>query len=165
MNNPRNNVKISKADFADLDDILNLQMIAFISEAELYNNYNIAPLVQTKESMIEDFNKYIFLKAVTNNKIIGSVKGRDMGEYCWIGRLMVLPEYQNKGIGKELMHAIEKEFPATPEFLLCTGYKSVKNMRLYESLGYNRMEDSTPGIDGDVELIKMVKHNNTAINI
>jgi len=93
----------TRASFEDIAEILSLQKISFISEAELYNNFNIEPLTQTFDSISEDFKEYTFLKAVYRNKIIGSVKGRQTPEYCWIGRLIVHPEFQNKGIGKRLM--------------------------------------------------------------
>ena len=149
---------ITRASLADAADILNLQKISFISEAELYNNFNIEPLTQTFDSISEDFKEYIFLKAVYNNRIIGSVKGRQTPEYCWVGRLVVHPEFQNNGIGKRLMLEIEKEFPKADQFFLCTGYKSFKNIRLYESIGYIRVEelksnDKTQGI----HLVKMIK--------
>lgn len=118
-------IKISKAGFADLEDIVELQKTAFISEAELYNDYTIEPLTQTIDSIKADFGNYLFLKAETENQIVGSVKARVTGEYCWIGRLIVSPGFQNKGIGKKLMAEIEKEFPDISKFLLCTGNKSI----------------------------------------
>lgn len=150
------NIKISKAGFEDLEHILELQKIAFISEAELYNNYSIEPLTQTLDSIKDDFNTYIFLKAEMGNKIVGSVKGRETGEFCWIGRLIVSPEFQNKGIGRKLMTEIEKEFPATSQYMLSTGYKSIKNITLYESLGYKRNEVF---VGDGIHMVKMIKDN------
>lgn len=151
-------ITITKASQEDIADILILQKKAFISEAELYNDFNIEPLTQTYDSILEDLKEYVFLKAVYKNKIIGSVKGRPTPDYCWVGRLIVHPEFQNKGIGKRLMLEIEKEFPKTKQFQLCTGYKSLKNIKLYESIGYLRTEElisdsKTRGI----HLVKMVK--------
>ena len=149
---------IIRASHEDLADIFNLQKIAFISEAELYNDFNIEPLTETYSSVMEDFKECVFLKAVYKNKIIGSVKGRSTPDYCWVGRLVVHPEFQNHGIGKRLMLGIEKEFPKAKQFQLCTGYKSFKNIKLYESIGYLRAEGlindpKTPGI----HLVKMIK--------
>jgi GNAT superfamily N-acetyltransferase len=155
----KENIKISKAGFNDLKEILELQKKAFTSEAELYNDYTIEPMVQTLESIEIDFHKYTFLKAEVENKIAGSVKGRETGEFCWIGRLIVDPEFQNQGIGKKLMAAIENEFPDTKQYLLVTGYKSIKNIRLYESLGYKHSETIVDIANPDIHMVKMSKEN------
>ena len=134
------NIKILKATINDLTDILKLQKTAFISEAELYNDYNIDPLTQSFDSIVTDFKNYVFLKAEYKDRIVGSVKARDTGQFCWIGRLVVAPEFQNRGIGRKLMAQIENEFPGSKEYVLCTGYKSIRNITLYESLGYQKSE-------------------------
>jgi len=152
-------ITVSRANIDDLEEILTLQKLAFISEAELYNDYNIEPLKQTIASIREDFQIHIFLKAVCNNKIIGSVKGRETLEYCWIGKLIVHPEFQNKGIGRRLMHEIEGLFPDTTQFQLYTGNRSQKNIHLYESLGYKKQGLMKDEKAPDVHLIKLVKEN------
>ncbi len=149
---------VARALSEDIAEILELQKTAFISEAELYNNFNLEPLTQTFESVVAEFREYSYLKAVYKTKIIGSVRGRQTTEFCWIGRLIVHPEYQNNGIGKRLMLEIENEFPDAKQFHLFTGYKSFKNIKLYESIGYIKIEElisdeKTPGI----HLVKMIK--------
>ena len=61
-------INIERADFDDLPDILALQKLAFISEAELYNDYNIEPLNQTLDLIQNDFKIYLFLIAKHKNK-------------------------------------------------------------------------------------------------
>lgn len=58
------------------------------------------------------------------------------GDTCCISRLAVHPDHQNKGIGKELMLAIENRFSGAKRYELFTGHKSGKNLALYERLGY-----------------------------
>jgi ribosomal protein S18 acetylase RimI-like enzyme len=152
-------IKISIATVDDSPEILRLQKNAFMSEAELYNDFNIDPLTQTLDSLQKDFKNYLFLKAERGNEIVGCVKARETGEFCWIGRLMVTPEFQNQGIGKYLMTEIEKAFPKTKLYLLCTGYKSCTNINLYESLGYNRKELLNDERNHELILVKMIKGN------
>jgi len=64
------NINISRAVFYDLPDILTLQKLAFISEAELYNDYNIEPLKKSLESIQNDFKNYIFLIAKHQKKML-----------------------------------------------------------------------------------------------
>jgi len=51
-------------------------------------------------------------------------------------KLIVTPEYQNKGIGRKLIIEIHNLFSSTQRYILVTGFKSIKNIKLYESLGY-----------------------------
>jgi len=152
------NIIIGKAEYSDLKDILSLQKTAFLSEAELYDNYDIEPLTQTINSIENDFKTHIFLKAEYQNKIIGSVKIKDNGEFCWIGKLMVIPGYRNKGIGRKLMLAAEKIYPKGKQFILFTGYKSINNIKLYESIGYTKSEEFSDEKNPDIILVKMIKN-------
>jgi ribosomal protein S18 acetylase RimI-like enzyme len=127
---------IKLAAVEDAAEILALQKLAYLSEAAIYNDYTIQPLKQTLEEIREDFKQYIFLKAVQNGVIIGSVKGQLEQQSCYIGRLMVHPDFQNRGIGTRLMQAIEAQFPQVKEYTLGTGHRSERNIRLYQKLGY-----------------------------
>lgn len=132
---------IEKAEMKDLDEILILQKLAYQSEAELCNDYSIPPLTQTLESIKEDFSKMTILKAVEEGKIIGSVRAFEENEACHIGRLIVHPACQNRGIGKMLMQHIEGCFPSCRMFSLFTGKKSLKNSGFYGKLGYRSVKE------------------------
>jgi GNAT superfamily N-acetyltransferase len=82
---------------------------------------------------------------VVDDTIIGSVRANDQDGTCYIGKLMVNPNHQNKGIGKMLMNAIEGFFPKS-RYELFTGSKSKKNIVLYKKLGYKAFRErlSTP---------------------
>ncbi len=66
---------IQKADISDAAQILSLQKLAYQSEAEIYNDCKIPPLTQTLEEVESKFTDHIFLKAVEDGRIIGSVRG------------------------------------------------------------------------------------------
>lgn len=118
-------VIISKAQEADVAEILRLQYAAYQSEAEIYNDYSIPPLMQTLEQAAAEFQNCVVLKAVLDGKIIGSVRAYEMNETAYIGKLIVHPNFQNKSIGKELMQEIEQEFQGK-RLELFTGAKSEK---------------------------------------
>lgn len=130
-------MKIEDATVPDAEQILELQKLAYISEWEIYSDYNIPPLIQTQGEIIKEFDDQLFLKGTINDTIIGSVRAYVKNGSCFIGRLIVHPNYQNKGIGTKLMCEIEKRFDNTNRFELFTGYKSEQNIRFYENLGYN----------------------------
>jgi phage replication-related protein YjqB (UPF0714/DUF867 family) len=127
---------IEKAKVSDAEEILALQKLAYRSEAEIYNDFNIPPLVQTSEEIKKDFENQFFLKAVEDEKIIGSVRAQVKGEICHVGRLIVHPNFQNRGIGNKLMNEIERVFNTCKRFELFTGSKSERNLYLYQKLGY-----------------------------
>ena len=131
--------EILKANVSDAEEILRLQYAAYQSEAVIYNNYSVQPLTQTLEQTIDEFKKSVVLKAVLDGKIVGSVRAAENEDSVYIGKLMVLPDYQNRGIGKRLLKAIENEF-CVKRYWLATGEKSEKNLKLYEKLGYTRFK-------------------------
>ena len=146
---------IAEAALEDLPALLALQKICYQQEAEIYQDFDIPPLTQTIESIIYDFNCYFFLKAVDDKKIIGSVRGSLEEGTCKIGRLIVHPDLQNRGVGSRLMNAIEKAFPEAKRFELFTGYKSQKNLFLYKKLGY--IEYHREIMNSAVELVFLEK--------
>jgi ribosomal protein S18 acetylase RimI-like enzyme len=129
-------MEIERAIISDAEEILSLQKLAYRSEAEIYNDFNIPPLVQTLESIEKDFENQYFLKAVMDGKIIGSVRAYTKEGTCYIGRLIVHPDFQNRGIGTDLMNEIERIFNTCRRFELFTGDKSERNLYLYQKLGY-----------------------------
>ena len=129
-------MKIINAKEEDLKRILELQKICYKQQAEIYNDYSIPPLKQTYKEIRKECNKRTVLKAVIDNKIIGSVRAYEEKGTCYIGRLIVHPEYQNKCIGSKLLHEIENQFKNTERYELFTGHRSKKNIYLYGKSGY-----------------------------
>lgn len=129
---------ISRAQLADAAEILALQKLAYRSEAELYNNYKLPPLVQTLPELEAELGQAVCLKAVQDQNIVGSVRAREMDGTCHIGRLIVHPDLQGQGLGQRLMAAIEAEFPQTKRFELFTGSRSERNLSFYAKLGYRQ---------------------------
>ncbi|MBE0466469.1 MAG: GNAT family N-acetyltransferase [Candidatus Desulforudis sp.] len=129
-------VSVERAGVLDAEEILALQQLAYLSEAELYDEYTIPPLVETLEEIRREFARTCFLKAVVNGRIVGSVRACAKDGTCHIGRLIVHPEYQNRGLGARLMRAIENAFGSCRRFELFTGHRSAKNLYLYGKLGY-----------------------------
>ena len=147
---------IERAKIKDAKEILDLQKLAYESEAEIYNNPTILPLTQTLEEIRTDFESQVFLKASADRRIIGSVRAHTMQETCLIGRLIVHPDFQNHGIGTILMSEIERYFSKTVRFELFTGHRSERNIHLYQKLGYKIFRNER--ITSDLTLIYMEKY-------
>jgi GNAT superfamily N-acetyltransferase len=153
-------VEILQATVANAPEILALQKLSYLSEAKLYKDDTIPPLTQTIEELIADFGRKTFLKALEDERIIGSVNGFTKDGRCLIGRLMVHPDFQGCGIGSRLMEAIEGWFDDAGSWELFTGELSVKNIRLYERLGY-RVVGKEPFPGSRFAVVFMRKTNNT----
>ena len=148
-------MNIETATREDAESILQLQKRAYQSEAELYNDYSIPPLVQSIEDIMYSFVDTVFLKATIDGNIVGSVRAQQIGDTCSIGRLIVDPNLQGQGIGTQLMNEIEKRFSGATRFELFTGHKSERNIRLYERLGY--MVFKTETVSDVLKLVFMEK--------
>ncbi|HML04187.1 MAG TPA: GNAT family N-acetyltransferase [Methanobacterium sp.] len=150
---------IKRAKIEDIDEILSIQKLSYKSEAELYNEYSIPPLVQTKEEIKEEFKNHVFLIAIVQNKIIGSVRAHIINsKTCYVGRLIVHPDFQNKGIGTGLMDEIEEIFKECERFELFTGHNSKKNIYIYEKRGYKIFK--TEKLTDTLNLVYLEKINN-----
>lgn len=150
-------MKIIKAERTDLKDILDLQYLSYQSEAIIYNNYFIQPLTQTLEELEKEFEDQLILKALLNETIVGSVRAYEEEKSCKIGKLIVHPSYQGRGIGTKIMEEVERLFDHTERFELFTGHKSTRNLSLYNKLGYKAYK--TMVMDKDLEIIFMEKPN------
>ena len=127
---------ISQAESHDLPEILALQKIAYQSEAEIYKDYSLAPMNQTLADLKNDFSEQEFLKMIVNGKIIGSVRGYLREQSAYISRVIVHPYFQKRGIGHQLLRKMEESFPIARRFEVFTWYKSKRNIRFYQKLGY-----------------------------
>jgi ribosomal protein S18 acetylase RimI-like enzyme len=133
---PSNDIVIQKASVEDAKEILDLQKLAYRSEAEILDDFTIPPLHQTTDEMLAEFDSQIFLKVEFDGRIIGSVRCDLEDGICHIGKLIVHPNHQNRGIGTRLLQAAENQYPGARRYELFTSHKSEKNLHIYEKCGY-----------------------------
>ena len=140
-------IRIAKAEEGDLPAILDLQRLAYQSEARLLGNVRIPPLLQTLEDMREEFCRGVFLKALDEGgNIVGSVRGFARDGTLFVGKLMVHPDHQRQGLGSRLLLELEKVCPQ-PRLELFTSDRSAANIRLYERNGYARFSEKAVSPD------------------
>jgi ech hydrogenase subunit C len=162
-----------RADKSDAPEILALQKIAYQSELEIYGDDSLPALQQTLEDLENEFDRrpnrettvlgaqspglhteedpsdrVIFLKAVVNGKIIGSIRGYAVGDTAYLSRMIVHPYFQGRGIGQRLMDEIEGAFPQVRYFEAKTGHQSKRNLQRLGKRGYQilKTEPYTPMI-------------------
>lgn len=152
------NNSIQRADENDLIPILALQKKAFQAVAELMNTCDLPPLRQTFPDIYKEYQQGVILKFLSENgRIIGSVRAfMNTDQTCCVGKLVVHPGFQNRGIGKALMYAIENYFPACRRFSLFTGEATPGTRHVYSRVGYRPV--CKKEMDG-ITMIVMEKEN------
>ncbi|MEV6309164.1 GNAT family N-acetyltransferase [Streptomyces sp. NPDC051840] len=152
-------VTISAAEARDVEQIFRLQYLCFQSEAELYGNYRIEPLVQSLDSVRDEVAADLVFVAKLGDEVVGSVRGSsDTDGTGRIGKLCVHPRLRNHGLGSRLLRAAESGLAdgrSATRFRLHTGERSEGNLRLYRKAGYTLVGNTTGG-DG-VRLVLLEK--------
>ncbi len=154
------NIQIEKAKVEDAAEILALQKLSYLSEAEIIDDFTIPPLQQTIAEILSEFDYQLFLKAKQNNKIIGSVRAFIKEGTCYIGKLIVHPDQQNSGLEKRLLNEIEKRFTNSERYEIFTGEKSDHNQHFYKKRGY--MTFKSEKLSRKLTLLFMEKHRTIA---
>ena len=100
------------------------------------------------------------LVAVSGGRLVGSARGRvedgpgGDGTVWDVGRVMVAPDLQGRGLGRRLLALIEEAAPAAvTSYSLFTGAGSADNIRMYKKAGY-RLRGAAPGATGAVVMTK-----------
>ncbi|GIG67584.1 GNAT family N-acetyltransferase [Phytomonospora endophytica] len=132
--------KIVRAGPDDAGELLTLQYAAFLSEARVYERLDLPPLKQTFDELRSELGDHPTWKAVVGTRIVGSIRVHREEDVLHVGRIMVAPDQQGRGIGSRLLAAVEDDVPAGVERLsLFTGFLSTGNLRLYERVGYREV--------------------------
>ena len=132
---------IVRAEKEDLPEILELQYLAYQSEAALFGNKDIPPLKETLSELEHEFENGVVLKMIDENgRIIGSVRSTSDETTVYVGKLMVHPDHQKKGYGKKLLREIERYY-LNKRFELFTSTRSKENIMLYEKMGYKKFKE------------------------
>jgi ribosomal protein S18 acetylase RimI-like enzyme len=151
---------IEPAQLTDAPEILALQKLAYLSEAEISQDFTIPPLTQTLEEIEREFPTRTVLKTTVDGKIIGSVRAYLQQETCYIGRLIVHPDFQNQGIGAKLLREIEGRFARARRYELFTGEKSERNLYFYQKWGYRIFRKEA--LTDKVTIVFLEKRNGAA---
>ncbi|MBN1402957.1 MAG: GNAT family N-acetyltransferase [Opitutales bacterium] len=128
---------VDSARFDELADVLQVQKLAFAREAERTGDWQLPALVQTLEELQDDFASMRIIVARAGAEVVGSVRARiDENACAQVGRLVVRPDWQKRGVGSALLREIEAALPEARTFRLFTEERSLDNIRLYERNGY-----------------------------
>ena len=92
-----------------------------------------------------------------SGRLVGAVRGRVDAHGEWdIGRIMVAPDLQGRGLGRALLELVEGLAPReVTTYVLFTGAGSLDNLRMYRKAGFRvRADRAAP--PGAVVLTKRI---------
>ena len=140
---------------ADLGELFTLQRACWVQEAQANPGVEIPPLLETLDDVRAWVEEWTTLVLRVDGRLVGAVRGRHAAGGLWdIGRLMVAPDLQGRGLGRVLLTAIEEAAPArVVGYALFTGAGSERNLRMYRKAGYRPARDPY-GAPGTVRLTK-----------
>lgn len=128
----------------ELSTILNIQKKAFKS---LYIKYRDTENSPYKES-IQDIKRrfvmknslYYFIKK--DSSIVGYIRILTTSNQtkARISPIAILPQFENRGFGKQTMYEIESLFTSVKEWNLDTIKQETKLLNFYLNLGYTKLE-------------------------
>jgi tRNA (guanine37-N1)-methyltransferase len=136
---------IERAVRGDAAELLTLQRACWTQEAIANDTLAIAALHETLadvEAWIGSWDTYVVRSA---GRLVGAARGRLDGDQWDIGRIMVAPDLQGRGLGRALLeHIQEVAAPQASSYRLFTGAGSARNIRLYKKAGFRLRPEQAP---------------------
>jgi tRNA (guanine37-N1)-methyltransferase len=142
---------------SDAGELLTLQRACWVSEARANDTHDIPPLVESVDDVTQGMRDWQTWVVREGGRLVASVRARSHPEddSTWqIGRLMVAPDLQGRGLGMALLAHAEAQAPSgTAAYWLNTGSDSDRNLRSYRKAGY-RVQPGEGTFPGTVDLLK-----------
>jgi tRNA (guanine37-N1)-methyltransferase len=150
-------LEVAVATAADAPELLTLSRACWVTEARANDSLDITPLVETVEETAAGIAEWTTWTLRAEGRLVASVRGRlaPGDDSVWqIGRLMVAPDLQGRGLGRALLAFGEAQAPpGTAAYWLNTGVHSDRNLRIYRKAGY-RVRPGEGSFPGTVDLTK-----------
>lgn len=121
---------------SDVGELLTLQRACWMQEALANHTLAIPALHESFDDVLAslaDWDTYIVR---LSGRLVGAVRGRIVSGEYELGRLMVAPDHQGRGLGRLLLEHILGTGPAGLPFVLSTGARSIDNQRMYRAAGF-----------------------------
>jgi tRNA (guanine37-N1)-methyltransferase len=148
---------VSTARPSDAPALLVLQRACWVSEARANDTHDIPPLLESVDEVAAGVREWQTWVVRAGGRLVASVRARPQPDdpTTWqIGRLMVAPDLQGRGLGRALLAHAEAQAPAgTAAYWLNAGARSERNLRTYRRAGY-RVRPGEGTHPGTVDLLK-----------
>jgi tRNA (guanine37-N1)-methyltransferase len=149
-------LEIRPATRADAGELHTLTRACWVQELQANPGADIPALEESLDDAVRGLEEWTTYVAVAGGRIVGSARGKTIGDgTVWdVGRVMVAPDLQGRGLGRRLLRLAEELAPAeVTSYELWTGAHSTDNLRMYKKAGY-QLRGPAPGAAGTVVLTK-----------
>ncbi len=144
--------EIRLAQPADAGELLTLQRACWLQESQANPGVHIDALHEPLAEVSTWLGEWLTLVVRHHGRLIAAVRGVERDGVWHIGRLMVAPDLQGRGLGRFLLREIEDAAPAdVAAYELFTGAGSADNLRLYKRAGYR------PAANVDATVVRLTK--------
>lgn len=130
---------------ADAGELYTLQRACWLQEMEANPGVEIPALRESLDDVRRGLGEWTVRVArePSSGRLVGAVRGRVDRHGEWdIGRIMVAPDLQGRGLGRALLELIEALAPdEVTTYVLFTGAGSTDNLRMYRKAGFRLRSD------------------------
>ena len=137
-------ITLLKATESDMREIWKMQVEAFKSLLEKYQDYDMSPATESYENVLNKYKQpwtsYFFI--IRNNEKVGVIRVIDKkdGSRKRIAPIWIMSAFRNQGLAQLAMREVEKLYDSH-HWQLDTILQEQGNIYLYEKLGYNRTDE------------------------
>jgi tRNA (guanine37-N1)-methyltransferase len=136
---------------ADAGELFTLQRACWVQEMQANPGVPIPALEETYADLQQWIGTDTVIVVRASGRLVAAVRAklhrRPDGDLWDIGRLMVAPDLQGRGLGRQLLERIEARAPdSAAGFELFTGAGSARNQRMYRKAGYRLHGEIEPGV-------------------
>lgn len=145
---------------ADAGELFTLQRACWLQELQANPGVEIPALRESLDDVRRGLGEWTVRVArePSSGRLVGAVRGRLDRHGEWdIGRIMVAPDLQGRGLGRALLELVEDLAPDGVEtFVLFTGAGSLDNQRMYKKAGF-RIRTDRRAPEGAVVMTKRAR--------
>ncbi len=140
-------VEVRRAEAGDAGELYTLQRACWLQEMVANPGVRIPALEESLADVRGWLGEREVLVARSHGRLVGAVRGLLRDGDWHVGRLMVAPDLQGRGLGRRLLAEIEALAPAdAASYVLFTGMESKRNQRMYKKAGYRPAGSTEPGV-------------------
>ncbi|MDO5696728.1 MAG: tRNA (guanosine(37)-N1)-methyltransferase TrmD [Dermatophilus congolensis] len=149
---------------ADVPELFTMKRACWLNEAWLNDDLYIPPLMETIDELRADMAVWHtwVVREPESRRLVASGRARlvagpgDSDPSTWeVGRLMVAPDLEGKGIGRAILEFVLAQAPAEAQRAwLVTGGNSTRNQKIYRKAGFR--PSTGPQLEGH-DVVYMAK--------